>query len=67
MSGIIFIIQIYQIIISPILPSSCRFQPSCSQYAILALKKYGIIKGSIKAIWRILKCNPLYKGGYDPI
>ena len=45
----------------------CRFTPSCSEYAIRALEKYGIIKGGYKAILRILRCNPFNKGGYDPI
>jgi putative membrane protein insertion efficiency factor len=45
----------------------CRFNPTCSQYSIEAINKYGPIKGSIKAIWRILKCNPFNKGGNDPL
>jgi len=45
----------------------CRFSPSCSEYAIKAIEKYGIIKGTVKAIWRILRCNPWNKGGYDPV
>jgi hypothetical protein len=49
------------------LPPSCRFYPTCSEYSIQALEKYGAIKGSAKSIWRILRCNPFNKGGYDPI
>jgi putative membrane protein insertion efficiency factor len=49
------------------IPDSCRFYPTCSQYAIDSLNKYGILKGSIKAIYRILRCNPFNKGGYDPV
>lgn len=45
----------------------CKFTPSCSEYAILAIKKYGVIKGTFLAIWRILRCNPFSKGGYDPL
>lgn len=45
----------------------CRFRPTCSEYAILAIEKYGVIKGTIKASWRILRCNPWNKGGYDPL
>jgi len=45
----------------------CRFRPTCSEYAILSIQKYGIIKGSLKAMWRILRCNPWNKGGYDPL
>lgn len=63
----IFLIKLYQKVISPLFPPSCRFYPSCSNYAIEALKKYGIFKGSAKAGWRILRCNPLSKGGYDPV
>jgi len=63
----IFILPLraYQIFISPLLPPSCRFTPSCSEYAIGALKKYGIFYGSIKAMWRLLRCNPLSEGGVD--
>ncbi len=45
----------------------CRFQPTCSEYAYQAIEKYGIIKGGLKAIWRVLRCNPFNRGGYDPI
>ncbi len=45
----------------------CRFTPTCSQYGVEAISKYGIIKGGIKTIWRIIRCNPWNKGGYDPI
>ncbi len=61
----IFLIRIYQKTLSPFLGQSCRYEPSCSNYAILALQKYGLIKGSLKAIWRILRCNPWSKGGVD--
>lgn len=45
----------------------CRFRPTCSEYTIQAIRKYGIIKGGIKAIWRIIRCNPWNKGGWDPL
>lgn len=48
-------------------PSCCRYRPTCSQYALEVIKKYGSIKGSFLAIKRILKCNPFFKGGYDPV
>ncbi|MHB1376548.1 MAG: membrane protein insertion efficiency factor YidD [Candidatus Humimicrobiaceae bacterium] len=64
---LILIIKGYKKVISPLLPPSCRFYPSCSTYAIQSLEKYGILKGSIKAIYRILRCNPFNKGGYDPV
>lgn len=63
----IFLIKIYQKIISPCLPKSCRFYPTCSQYFIEALKKYGFFKGSYLGIKRILKCHPFNDGGYDPL
>jgi len=64
---LILIIRGYKKVISPLLPPSCRFYPTCSTYAIQALEKHGIIKGSIKAAYRILRCNPFNKGGYDPV
>jgi hypothetical protein len=64
---LILIIRGYKKAISPLLPPSCRFYPTCSSYAIQAIEKYGILKGSIKAIYRILRCNPFNKGGYDPV
>jgi len=64
---LILLIRGYKKLISPMLPPSCRFYPTCSEYSIQALERYGAIKGSAKSIWRILRCNPLNKGGYDPI
>lgn len=63
----IFLITLYQRIISPYLIPSCRFIPSCSVYAKGAILKYGILKGLLLAIWRVLRCNPLSKKIYDPI
>ncbi len=63
----ILLIKIYQKFISPLKPASCRFYPSCSEYMIQAVQKYGIIKGSFLGIKRILKCNPYHPGGYDPL
>ena len=64
---LIFFIKIYKKFVSPILPDSCRFYPTCSEYAIEAVNKFGVLKGSIKSIYRILRCNPFNKGGYDPV
>ena len=47
--------------------ATCRFRPTCSEYSYDAIKKYGVIKGGLKSIWRILRCNPFGKGGYDPL
>lgn len=60
-------IYFYKRAISPMLPPSCRFTPSCSTYAVEALKKHGPIKGLLLAIWRILRCNPWGGSGYDPV
>ncbi len=61
------IIKIYQRFVSPYFPSSCKFSPTCSKYGIDAINKYGVLKGSVLTVKRILKCNPWSKGGYDPI
>jgi len=61
------LIRIYQYLISPLLPSTCRFVPSCSVYGIEALKKHGAIKGGWLTIKRILSCHPFGKSGYDPV
>jgi len=64
---LIAIVRGYRKFISPLLPPSCRFTPTCSEYAIQAIKKHGAWKGSWLALWRILRCNPFCKGGYDPV
>ena len=63
----IFLIKIYQKLVSPLFPSSCRFYPTCSHYGYRAIYKYGAIKGSFMAAWRVLRCNPFNSGGYDPV
>jgi uncharacterized protein len=60
-------IQLYKYLISPILPNACRYSPTCSVYAVEALKKYGPLKGLFLAIKRILSCNPWGGSGYDPV
>lgn len=59
------LIRFYQKRISPLFGARCRFYPTCSEYAILAVKKYGFFKGFFKAVYRILRCNPFSKGGID--
>ena len=61
------LIRLYQRTLSVVMPPSCRFVPSCSQYGYEAIEKYGVLKGSLMAGWRILRCNPFNKGGYDPV
>ena len=64
---LIFIVRLYQTLLSPLLPpGSCRFHPSCSQYAIDAIDKFGSGRGTIKALRRIARCHPFHPGGYDP-
>ena len=64
----IHMIRFYQKYLSPLkVRTHCIYTPTCSKYAIEALEKYGALKGSLLAIWRILRCNPFSKGGYDPV
>jgi len=64
---IICLIQFYRICLSPLKPPTCRFIPTCSEYAITAIEKYGIVRGTMLAVKRILRCHPFNPGGYDPI
>ena len=59
-------VRLYQWTISPWLGPVCRFEPSCSHYMIGAIEKYGAVRGTLKGLWRILRCNPFCQGGYDP-
>lgn len=61
------LIRFYRGAISPYLPPSCRYTPTCSQYALEAVEKYGALKGGWLAFRRILRCNPFHRGGYDPV
>ncbi|MCR5176077.1 MAG: membrane protein insertion efficiency factor YidD [Anaerovibrio sp.] len=63
----VFMINIYRSYISPLTPPSCRYIPTCSEYAIIAIEKYGPMKGGYLAVKRILRCHPFHKGGYDPV
>ena len=63
----IWLVRLYQRFISPIKPASCRFTPTCSQYAVEAFTKRGFFVGFALTVWRILRCNPFSKGGYDPV
>jgi len=65
--GLIFLIQLYRHMISPLRPASCRFVPTCSQYAVDALNEHGVIKGGWLATARLAKCGPWHRGGWDPI
>ena len=63
----IFVIKLYKIVVSPLLPPACRFLPTCSDYAIEAIKKHGTLKGMYFALRRVLRCHPLCEGGFDPV
>jgi uncharacterized protein len=60
-------IRAYQRFVSPLLPPSCRFTPSCSQYALVAIVKHGLLRGMLMGTMRVLRCNPFSKGGFDPV
>ena len=64
---LIAIIKFYHMAISPFLPKACRFTPTCSEYAVEAIGKFGVIRGLLLATYRILRCNPFCRGGYDPV
>lgn len=66
-AALVLLIRLYKRLISPLLPPACRFYPTCSEYAAGAIAKHGVIRGSILAAKRLVKCNPLHPGGYDPI
>ena len=60
-------IAVYQRVISPALPRRCRYEPTCSAYAVQALQQFGILRGLVLATWRVLRCNPFSHGGFDPV
>lgn len=63
----VFLVRVYQVAISPLLPSACRFEPTCSHYMIGALKEHGLFYGGFLGIRRILSCHPWGRKGYDPV
>ena len=64
---VIFLIRAYQLLISPLLPPSCRFTPTCSEYMLEAIKRHGALGGSYMGARRLLRCHPFHSGGYDPV
>lgn len=63
----LLIVRLYQRWVSPSLPPSCRYVPTCSDYAMEAIERYGALRGGLMAAWRLLRCHPFVKGGYDPV
>ena len=60
-------ITLYQRLISPALPRRCKYEPTCSAYATQAIREFGILRGAVLAVWRLLRCNPFSHGGFDPV
>ncbi|KPJ74178.1 hypothetical protein AMJ52_01575 [candidate division TA06 bacterium DG_78] len=63
----IAIVKAYQCILGPLFPRVCRFEPTCSTYAIEAIDRFGVVKGGLLSVWRIVRCNPFCVGGWDPV
>lgn len=64
---VLLLLRGYKWLVSPLLGPACRYVPSCSEYAMEAVERHGALKGSAKAAWRLLRCHPFAKGGYDPV
>jgi putative membrane protein insertion efficiency factor len=60
-------VRAYRLVVSPVLPSRCKYHPSCSAYAVEAVRSYGLVRGGVLAGWRIIRCNPWSHGGFDPV
>lgn len=60
-------IAAYQRLISPLFPRRCRYEPTCSAYAVTAIRRFGVLRGALLAVWRLLRCNPFSNGGFDPV
>ena len=63
----LFGLRMYKKLLSPMLPAACRYVPTCSEYAEEAIERYGVLRGSVKAVWRLLRCHPFAHGGFDPV
>jgi putative membrane protein insertion efficiency factor len=61
------ILKVYKRLVSPFLPAACRYVPTCSEYAAEAVARHGVFRGTMLACWRLLRCNPLARGGFDPV
>ena len=63
----IFLLKLYKRFLSPLIPPCCRFHPSCSVYGMTAFRVHGLFKGGMLTVWRVFRCSPLFRGGYDPV
>jgi putative membrane protein insertion efficiency factor len=66
-SFVLCLLRGYKWALSPLLPPACRYVPTCSDYAMEAVDRYGVFRGSLMAMWRVLRCHPFVRGGYDPV
>lgn len=66
-NAVLALLRAYRWAISPLLPPACRYVPTCSEYAMEAVERYGVLRGSAKAVWRVLRCHPFTRGGLDPV
>jgi len=64
---VLAVLRLYRRFVSPLLPPACRFLPSCSEYSAQAIERHGLVRGALLAAWRLLRCNPLNRGGLDPV
>ncbi|MCX7952318.1 MAG: membrane protein insertion efficiency factor YidD [Deltaproteobacteria bacterium] len=62
-----FVFRLYKLFVSPLIGNRCRFYPSCSDYFVLSLSKHGFLRGTLKGILRLCRCNPFFQGGFDPV
>ncbi len=65
--SVLMLLRLYKQAVSPLLPAACRYVPTCSEYAMDAVELHGAARGTLKAAWRVLRCHPLARGGYDPV
>jgi putative membrane protein insertion efficiency factor len=65
--AVVLPLLVYQRVLSPLLGPRCRYEPSCSRYAVQAIREFGILRGLVLACWRVLRCNPFSDGGFDPV